>query len=303
LRRTVSLFPTATEIAFAIGAGDDLVGVSHACDYPPEAGSRTAVTKRRFDASDMSSREIHEEKVEAMKKFGSIYRLDETALWGMQAKVLITQGPADISLVSLPGVRAIAEGLNPRPILLIINPRHLDDVFDDHARVGFALRHLEEARELVYEMERRIEAVEGNLRGARRQNVAFLQWMDPPIAGGHWVPQLIELAGGRDLLNTAGLAPIPVEWDHIRKKNPDVIVVACEDMGVERLRDEIRLLTDRPGWRDLKAARRGLVFVGDGRCFTRAGPRLVDGLESLAWALNPNVFPRPPANILQLLRD
>lgn len=303
MRRTVSLFPTATEIAFAIGAGDDLVGVSHACDYPVEAAERTAVTKPRFDQSEMSSREIHDLKLEAMKKFGSIYRLDETALWGMQAKVLITQGPADISLVSLPGVRAIAEGLNPRPILLILNPRHLDDVFDDHARVGFALRHLEEARELVLQMERRIEAVEKNLRGARRQSVAFFQWMDPPIAGGHWVPQLIELAGGRDVLNTAGLAPITVAWDGIRKKNPDVIVVACEDMGINRVRDEIRLLTDRPGWRDLKAPRRGLVFIGDGRCFTRAGPRLVDGLEGLAWALNPSAFPRPPEHVLQLLRD
>jgi iron complex transport system substrate-binding protein len=303
LRRTVSLFPTATEIAFAIGAGGDVVGVSHACDYPTQARERTAVTKPRFDASKMSSREIHYQKVEAIKRFGSVYRLDETALWGMKAKVIITQGPTDMSLVSLPGVRAIAEGLNPRPILLILNPRHLDDVFDDHSRVGFALRHLEEARELVNRMERRIETVEKDLRGARRQTVAFLQWMDPPIAGGYWVPQLIDIAGGRDVLNTAGLAPISIEWQSLRKKNPDVIVVACEDMSVERARDEFRLVTDRPGWRDLKAARRGLVFIGDGRCFTRAGPRLVEGLEGLAWALNPNLFPRPPAHVLQLLRD
>jgi len=303
LRRTVSLFPTGTEIAFAIGAGDDVVGVSHACDYPAEARQRPAVTKPRFDDSELSSHEIHKQKVEASKKYGSVYRLDETALWGMKAKVLLTQGPADVSLVSLPGVRAIAEGLNPRPILLILNPRHLDDVFDDHARVGFALRHLDEARELVYEMERRIETVEKNLRGARRQSVALLQWMDPPIAGGYWVPQLIELAGGRDVLNTAGLAPIPVAWDSIRKKNPDVIVVACEDMGIDRAREEFRLITDRPGWRELKAARRGLVFIGDGRCFTRAGPRLIDGLEALAWALNPSGFPRPPTRVLQLVRD
>lgn len=303
LRRIVSLFPTATEIAFAIGAGDDVVGVSHACDYPAEARERTAVTRLRFDPSEMSSREIHYQKTEANRKYGSVFRLDETALWGMKAKVMITQGPADISLVSLPGVRAVAEGLNPRPILLILNPRHLDDVFDDHSRLGFALRHLEEARELVFAMERRIETVESNLRGARRQTVAFLQWMDPPIAGGHWVPQLIESAGGRDVLNTAGLAPIAIDWQSLRKKNPDVIVLACEDMGIERAREELRLITDRPGWRDLKAARRGLVFIGDGRCFTRAGPRLVDGLEGLAWALNPNLFPRPPAHVLQLLRD
>lgn len=303
MRRTVSLFPTATEIAFAIGAGDDVVGVSHACDFPAEARGRTVVTKPRFDASEMSSREIYYQKTEAARKYGSVYRLDETALWGMKAKVMITQGPADISLVSLPGVRAIAEGLNPRPILLILNPRHLDDVFDDHSRIGFALRRLEEARDLVRDMERRIETIQDNLRGARRQNVAFLQWMDPTIAGGYWVPQLIELAGGTDVLNTAGLAPVAVDWQHIRKKNPDVIVVACEDMSVGRAREEFRLLSDRPGWRDLKAARRGLVFVGDGRCFTRAGPRLVDGLESLAWALNPNLFPRPPAHVLQLLRD
>ncbi|UCC73841.1 MAG: ABC transporter substrate-binding protein [Gemmatimonadota bacterium] len=303
MRRVVSLFPTATEIAFAIGAGEQVVGVSHACDYPPEAKQRQAVTKARFDPSDMSSCEIHEYKVELIKKFGSLYQLDESALWGMKAKVLFTQGPTDFSLVSLQGVRATAEGLNPRPILLILNPRHLDDVFDDHSRVGFVLGHLEEAREIVLQMERRLEAVEKALRGVRRQSVAFIQWMDPPISAGFWVPQLIELAGGRDILNTAGLAPVAVSWESLRKKNPDVIVVACEDMSVERVRYEIRLLTDRPGWRQLKAVKRGLVFLGDGRCFTRAGPRLTDGLEALAWALNPNLYPRPAQHVLQLFRD
>ncbi len=105
------------------------------------------------------------------------------------------------------------------------------------------------------------------------------------------------------MLNTAGLAPVAISWQGLRKKNPDVIVVACEDVSIARARDEVRLLSDRPGWKDLKAVRRGLVFLADGRCFTRAGPRLVDGLEALAWALNPNLFARPPEHVLQLFRD
>ena len=112
--RITSLYPTATEIAFAIEAGDDVVGVSHECDFPPEAKERKVVTKARFDPSEMTSAEIYQEKVETIRKFGSLYRLDETAMWGCQADVVITQGPGDFSLVSLHGVRAIAEGLNPK---------------------------------------------------------------------------------------------------------------------------------------------------------------------------------------------
>jgi len=301
--RITSLYPTATEIAFAVGAGDQVVGVSHTCDYPPEAAKLTAVTKARFDVSELSSREIYSQKVEATESFGSIYRLDETALWGLRSDVMITQGPGDFSLVSLQGVRAVAEGLNPRPNLLILYPRHLDDVFDDHSRVGFSVGRMQEARTLVDNMYARIEAVERRLAGARRQKVALIQWLDPAFSGGYWIPQLIEIAGGRDVLNTPGLAPVPVDWSALRKKNPDVLVIACEDMSIERVRQEIRLLTDRPGWKALRAVRRGLVFVGNGSCFTRAGPRLMDGLEAMAWALNPNRFPRPPEDILQLFRD
>ncbi len=304
MRRVVSLFPTATEIAFAIGAGEQVVGVSHACDHPPEVQERKAVTKPRFDPGELSSREIYEQKVELNKKFGSLYRLDESSLWGMMAKVILTPGPSDFSLVSLEGVRAVAEGLNPRPTLIFLNPRHLDDVIDDHSRIGFALGRLKEARELVYDLERRVEEVEKKARhAAKRQSVAFIQWLDPAFSGGYWISQLIEIAGGRDILNTAGLAPAGFTWEGLRKKNPDVLVVACEDMSIERARSEIRLLTDRPGWKDARAVKRGLVFIGDGRYFTRAGPRLLDGLEALAWALNPNLFPTPPREVLQLFRD
>jgi iron complex transport system substrate-binding protein len=297
--RITSLYPTATEIAFAIGAGDEVVGVSHACDYPPEVKERQAVTKARFDPADLASAEIYRQKVETSRGFGSVYRLDETALWGLRSDVLLTQGPGDFSLVSLEGVRAGAEGLNPRPNLMILYPRHLDDVLDDLARVGFAVGHLPEARELVYSMRERIEAVEQTVADARRRYVAFVQWLEPTFSSGYWVPQLIQAAGGRDMFNTPGLSPNRLSWRELRKKNPDLLVIACEDIGIEQISEEMRMLTERPGWNELSAVRRERVFVGDGAVFSRAGPRIIDGLEALAWAINPDLFPEPAPQVLR----
>ncbi len=300
MRRVASLFPTATEIVFAVGAGEQLAGVSHDCDYPPEARERKAVTHPRFDPSELTSSEIYRQKVENSRRFGSVYRLDETAMWGLRADVIITQGPSDFSLVSLPGIRAIAEGLNPRPELITLYPRHMDDVLEDHIRVGLAAGRLNEARDVVDGINERMSAVDHALRRARSVRVAFIQWLDPCFSGGYWIPQLIEAAGGVDALNTAGLSPGPVVWSDLRRRDPDAIVVACEDLGIERIKREMAILSERPGWKDLTAVRLNRVYLGDGAVFTRAGPRLVDAIEALAWALHPNLVDKPASH--ELLR-
>jgi iron complex transport system substrate-binding protein len=301
--RVTTLFPSATEIVFAVGAGDEVVGVSHACDYPPEAVDRKAVTKERFDPAELSSAEIYRRKVETTRQFGSLYRLDETAMWGCQADVVVTQGPAEYQLVSIHAVRAIAEGLNPRPEVVTLYPRHLDDVIDDHVRAGFAVRHMGEARQLTERMRERIAAVETALQGMKRRRVAFIQWLDPIICGGFWIPQLIEIARGVDALNTAGLTPAGFDWPELRKEEPDTLIIACDGLSIERVRSEMHLLTDRPGWWEQPARRLGRVFIGDGGCFTRAGPRLIDGLEAIAWALHPDLMPAPPPHVLQKFGD
>jgi iron complex transport system substrate-binding protein len=296
--RIASLFPAATEIAFAIGAGEEVVGVSHACNYPPEVGDLKAVTKGRFDVGELSSGEIHRQKVETNASFGSIYRLDETAMWGLRADVVITQGPAEFSLVSLQGVRAIAEGLNPRPNLMILYPKHLDDVLDDHGRVGFETGHMQESMELVHHMRHRIDAVEAALEGGRRYRAAVIQWMEPFLSGGYWIPQLVEIAGGRDVLNSAGMPPTPVPWQLIKRKSPEILIIAPEDMPVERTVAEMPLLTERPGWWEIEAVRRRRVYIGDGAVFCRGGPRLIDGLEAMAWAIHPGRFAKPSPDVL-----
>lgn len=301
--KITTLFPPATEIAFAINAGEEVVGVSHACDFPPPARERKAVTKARFEADQLSSAEIHRRKVEASRRFGSVFRLDETAMWSCQADVVITPGPSEFAPVSLHAVRAIAEGLNPRPELVILYPRHLDDVLDDLLRAGFATGHLGEARELADRMRERIAAVETAVRGARRRRVAFIQWLDPFCYGGYWVPQLIEILRGTDTLNTPGLPPGRFNWTDLRKQDPDVLVVGCEGFTIERTALERRLLTDRPGWWELRARRMGNIFFADGAYFTRPGPRLLEGLAALAWAIHPDRFPEPPPTILQRMED
>lgn len=300
MRRVTCLFPAATEIAFGIGAGDQVVGVSHACDHPPTAREKKVVTRARFDQKELSSRAIYNQKVENNTRFGSIFRLDESALWGLRTETMITQGPSDFALISLQGVRAIAEGLNPRPEVVSLYPRHLDDVLDDHVRVGLAAGQLYEARALVEGVRKRIKAVQAEVSGARRLHVAFVQWLDPSFAGGYWIPQLIEIAAGVDALGTPGLSPNRFHWPDLRRQDPDVVVVACEELSLERARSEMRLLTDRPGWGALSAVRRNRVYVGDGRVFTRGGPRVIDALEALAWAVHPDRFPAPAPEALQL---
>ena len=303
MRRVTCLFPTATEIAFGIGAGDQVVGVSHACDYPPAAAQRKAVTRARFDQKELSSRAIYNQKVETATRFGSIYRLDESALWGLRTQAIVTQGPSDFALVSLQGIRAIAEGLNPRPEVLALYPRHLDDVLDDHVRVGLTAGQLHDGRALVEDMRKRIATVQDELSGARRMQVVFVQWLDPSFAGGYWIPQLVEIAGGIDVLGTPGVSPNRFRWPDLRRRNPDVLVVACEELSMERVRAEMGLLTDRPGWSDLAAVRRGRVYLGDGRCFIRGGPRVIEALEALAWAIHPDRFEAPPPEVLQRFGD
>ncbi len=300
--RIASLHPAATEIAFALGAGEEITGVSHACDYPPKVEHINKVTSGRFDPAGLSSREIYDHKVEINRRYGSLYKLDETALWGTKADVLLTQGPGDFSLVSLQGVRAIAEGLNPRPELVMLYPRHLDDVIEDHTRIGFALGRMQRGRELAEIISRKIAKLQKEaLPATRRRRVAFIQWVDPSFSGGYWVSQLIEMAGGRDCLNTAGLAPGRVRWNELLEKDPEVLVIACEDMDVERVHQEALPLMDRPGWWEMLAVRRRRVYVGSGVYFTRSSPRLLYGMEALAWAIQPELFPEPELHVLQRL--
>ena len=159
------------------------------------------------------------------------------------------------------------------------------------------------ARDLVDDMRDRVDNVERKVKGAPRRLVAFVQWLDPSFSGGHWLPQLIEVAGGVDALNTPGLSPTRFHWADLRGQNPEVLIVACEDMSVERVRSEMHVFVERPGWIDLVATRFDRVFIGDGSYFTRGGPRLIQGFEALAWAINPDRFPEPPTEVLQRFRD
>lgn len=301
-KRVVSLFPGGTEIAFALGAGEDVVGVSHACDHPPEVAERPKATQPRFDPSELPSGEIYRQKVELARRFGSLGRLSETRLWEMRPDVIVIPGPGELPAVSLEGVRAIAEGLNPRPSLVILYPRHLDDVVDDVLRVGFEVGRMAEARELAGSLRRRIDAVEQRAALGVPHSIGFIQWIDPAISGGHWIPQMIETAGGVDVLNTAGFTPSRFDWHTLKRRHPDFLVFACEDVAPAQLEAEIGWLLDDRFWEGVRAVERGRVYVGDPTCFVRPGPRVVDGLEALAGMLHPDLFPRRP-DILRRFGD
>ena len=291
--RVVSLLPSATEIVYALGV--EPVATSHECDHPPEAADRPIVVESRVDASAASA-DI-DAQVQDAEAGGGVYRIDRETLAAVDPDVVISQGICEVCAVDTVVVEdAIAElGLDCE--LVTTDPHSLGDVLSDVRRIGRALGREGRAGEVVAELERRVEAVAdrvGDPGPADRPDVAVLDWLDPVMVAGHWVPELVDLAGGRHGLSDPGDASTPREWAAIREYDPDVLVAAPCGFGLEQTADNAADLTDRPGWDDLAAVEAGRVHAVDGHHLTnRPGPRVVDTLEVLAALLYPDRFEAP----------
>ncbi len=290
--RVVPLIASATEIVAALGFADALVGRSHECDWPPEVARLPAVTEPAF-ATDGTSYEIDQRVKAIVSEALSVYRVDAEALRSLEPDLIVTQTQCEVCAVSLGDVEtALAEWTGGRrPTVVSLSPDSLADVFDDVHRVAAALGAPERGERLVASMRARMADVEDRAAGLERRSVACVEWIEPLMAAGNWMPELVRMAGGGNLFGEAGVHSPWMEWRDLVDADPDVLFVSPCGFDLERTRAEMPALRARPGWSDLRAVRAGRVAIADGvSFFHRPGPRLVESLEILAEIVHPGAF-------------
>lgn len=292
--RIVSLLPAATEIAFALGLGEQLVGVSHECDYPPEAQRLPKVTRSLIPAS-VASAEIDALVRQRMADGGALYTLDMPLLEQLRPELILTQALCDVCAVAEEEVRQAACSLPGNPRVVNLEASRLADVLASIRQVAEAAGVPQRGSQVVESLRRRIDAVsELTARLAARPRVVVLEWIDPPFSAGHWTPELVELAGGVEGVGRAGVPSQSIAWDAVAAWQPEVMLIACCGFDLERTRQDLPILASQPGWSELPCVRQGRVFMVDGSAyFSRPGPRLVDSLEILANVLHPDIHPLP----------
>lgn len=280
--RIVSLLPSTTEILFAIGAGDDVVGVTFECDYPPEARSRRIVSTSALPEG-LTPAEIDAYVVGAVSRGEDLYHLSADALADLDPDLVVTQDLCAVCAVDVSVVDDALAYLGCRAEVLTIDPHTLDEVFASIETLGRATGHLEEAQRLVADQRARLEAVRARVAGRPRPRVLLLEWTDPPYAPGHWVPEMVEAAGAECLLGKPGAKSERVLWEAVHEVAPEVVVVApCgyDLAGAQRLADELAGSGELPPGVPLHA-------VDANAAWARPGTRLVDGVEELAALLHP----------------
>jgi iron complex transport system substrate-binding protein len=280
--RIVSLVPNGTEILFALGAGESVVGVSHECDYPEEARRRPVLTGSALRPG-MTAAEV-DAAVSAQVGGGrSLYTLDEERIAELAPDVIVTQQVCPVCAVSTEQVDEAVRPLSRCPEVVSLDPRTLGDVFADIRRLGELTGRTAEAAALLAELVRRLEAVRAAVAGRPWPRVLALEWLDPPFAGGHWVPEMIVLAGGIDAIGEPGGHSVRLAWNQVAAADPDVIVAMPCGFDEAGAGEQIATVAERPEWRALRAVRENRVHAVDANgCFSRPGPRLVDGVERLA---------------------
>ena len=278
--RIISLVPNGTEILFAVGAGDLVVGVSHECDWPEEARRRPVLTGSALNPG-MSAAEIDRAVAAQVGSGASLYTLDEAKIAALAPDLIVTQQLCPVCAVSTAQVDGAVRPLPRCPDLLSLDPCSLADVLADVRRIGAATGREAAAAALVAALAARLAAVRDRVAGRPRPRVAALEWLDPPFAGGHWVPEMIAAAGGED-------ASRRLTWDDLHAADPDLLVVMPCGFDEAGARAQIALVDPLPAWRRLRAVREGRVHPVDANgCFSRPGPRLVDGIERLAELFHP----------------
>jgi len=289
--RIVSLLPSATEIVCALGLADVLVGVSHDCDFPPEIQGKPVLSEA-IVGTTMPSGAIEDRIRGAIHKGKSVYHLDDRALARLDPDLILTQELCAVCAPSYTLVKQAAKLLDAETRIVSLEPHGLLDVLDNILLVGELTGTARRAETLVDRLRGRIEAVRVRAaEAASRPRVACLEWLEPVYVGGHWVPEMVTIAGGLDVLGRRGEPSFAVEWETVASAHPEVLALMPCGFDVGRIRAEMDLLTARPGWLDIPAVRSGRVYLTDASSyFSRPGPRLADGLEILAAAIHPEIF-------------
>ena len=289
----MSLLPAATEIAAALGLMDQIVGVSHECDFPKQANERPCVTRCAVHDAELASRDVDEWVRRALHDNGSIYTIDEPLLRKLQPDLILTQKLCDVCAVGYGTVAKLAQTLPGPPRVVNLEPSSLTDIFDDIRRVAETCEVPERAERLIGNLSERVECVrERAARVPHRRRCFLMEWVDPPFCSGHWGPELVEIAGGNDPLGRKHQPSAQIEWQQVLDARPEIIVLALCGYDIDRARRDYDLLTRFPSFGSIPAANSGQMYVVNaGAYFARPGPRIVDSLEILAGILHPSEFP------------
>ncbi len=289
--RIVSLLPSATEIVFALGLGDSLVGVSHMCDYPAEARGLPVVSRSIRSKSHLSSAEIDAIIQQARTAGNPLYIIDGDLLHQLQPDIILTQELCEVCAVGAGSVfETAAKTLDYSPDILSIRPAGLDDIFGNIHRIGDAAGVPEAAGVLLAELRARAEYVGGRVVDGSRPKVFCIDWLEPLRNTGQWTPELVELAGGEEGLAEKWGKSREVGWDEVLEYQPDYVMVMPCAFNMDRTIAETTRLSNLPAWNELDAVKDGRVFLFDGQIPSRHGPRVIDVLEGLAEAMRPQVF-------------
>ena len=294
--RIVSLLPSATEIVCAIGLGDELVGVTHECDYPPEAVGKPVITRSVHDLATSSSRDIHRLVTASVHGGSSLYALDEAALAAAEPDLILTQELCRVCAVSYREVNDVARAIDAAITVVSLEPTSIEGIFNSITTVGAMTEAEDAAVDVVEALRERLGAVEQKVQarrdaGGRSPRVVGLEWLDPPFASGHWVPEQIRRAGGWELLGSDGDRSMQTTWEAISEVDPEMILLMPCGFHLAETQREWGRTRRPPGYAELAAVRRGQVFALDGSAyFSRPGPRVIDGIELLAEIFDPDAF-------------
>ncbi len=291
-QQIVSFLPSATEIACALGLTDQLVGITHECDYPVEIEGKPVVVRSALPIETMNQREIDVAVAERMRAGHSLYQVDEKLLQELAPDLILTQ---DLCQVCAPSGTEVSQALNlllKKPRILWLTPNSLEQIFANVRELGEATGRAKEADELIANGRARLEKIAAvTSRLSHRPRVFCMEWLDPVYCSGHWVPEMVRLAGGEDTLAREGADSVRIPWDAVREWAPEVLIITPCGFNLEKTIEQAFQLFTYDGWANLPAVREGRVYAVDANSyFARPGPRVVDGTELLAHLIHPNLF-------------
>jgi iron complex transport system substrate-binding protein len=289
--RIASFLPAATEMVCALGLADKLIGVSHECDYPPEAKGKPVVVRCVLDLASLSLEEVDRAVSRQLGEGKSLYAVDEKVLQALSPTLIVTQDLCQVCAPSGNEAVQVFKTLVPKPEILWQTPHSFEDVLNDLLSLGEKTGTRDKALELTGKMRKKVETVASLTAKMEPLRVFFMEWADPVYCGGHWIPEMLKWAGGKDSISKPGADSIRIPWDDVVQLDPEVLVIAPCGFKAQAAWDQAETLKSKPGWSRLAAVQKGRVFAVDANSyFARPGPRLAEGVELLAHLLHPELF-------------